>query len=547
MQIDLIIRNANIITLDDAHPSARSVAVHHGRILATGESADLEGLTAASIVDAGGATVTPGFGDAHNHMAWYGLALDEIDLSVAGTLEQLYDLVAERAGSLPEDAWVVGSGYDDTVLGGHPAAGRLDRAGGGRPVWLKARSGHMCTVSTAVLDQVGVLDDSVQVPAGGVVVTDDAGRPTGVLEEQAQNLVVSLVVPYPLDTLADAIGRAAQRYSAEGLTQVTECGIGAGWLGKSPVELAAYQRARASGSLSVRVQLMPTVDALHPIRANAEDDVSFGLDLGMHTGFGDDLLRLGPMKLWLDGSMLGRTAAVHEDFCDRPGRGYFQDDPDHMRARMIEAHCAGWNVAAHAIGDRAIDLALDAFAEAQGRRRRPEARHRIEHASLTTDEHLHRMAELSVTPVPQYRFLYEIGDTMASAVGPDRLANLYRHRSFLDAGLRVPGSSDRPVADGAPLLAMQSMVERVTSSGAALSPQERVDATTALRAYTVDCAWIAGEEHDRGTISPGKLADLVLLDDDPTTVPSGSIGAIQVLATFLGGRATHGADHVRHT
>jgi predicted amidohydrolase YtcJ len=235
---------------------------------------------------------------------------------------------------------------------------------------------------------------------------------------------------------------------------------------------------------------------------------------------------------------------MHEVFCDRHSHGYFQDDPDLLRSLMMRAHATGWRIAAHAIGDRAIDLALDAFAEMQRAHPRPGARPRIEHAAVTTPEQIARMAELGVTPVPQARFLYEIGDTMAAAVGPDRAAGLYRHASFLRAGLRVPGSSDRPVAAGAPLLGMQSMVQRLSSRGAVIGPDERVDAATALRAYTLDAAWIAGEERGRGSLTPGKLADFVLLTDDVTAVEPERIADVGVVATFVGGRCVHGAEEV---
>jgi predicted amidohydrolase YtcJ len=211
-----------------------------------------------------------------------------------------------------------------------------------------------------------------------------------------------------------------------------------------------------------------------------------------------------------------------------------------MRSRILGAHAAGWRIAAHAIGDRAIDLALDVFAEMQRAHPRSDARPRIEHAAVTTPEQIARMAQLGITPVPQARFLYEIGDTMAAAVGPDRTTWLYRHASFLRAGLRVPGSSDRPVASGAPLLGMQSMVQRLSSSGLLIGPDERVDATTALRAYTLDAAWIAGEEHERGSLTPGKLADFVLLTDDITAMSPDGMGATGVIATFVGGLCTHG-------
>jgi predicted amidohydrolase YtcJ len=537
MKIDLIVRNARIVTMDDAVPRARTLAVHHGRVLAL----DPDGLSARIKIDAQGAALVPGFGDAHNHMAWFGSSLNEVDLTGLTDLATLYDRVAERAATLAPDAFVVGAGYDDTAIGGHPHRRELDRAAGGRPVVLKHRSGHVTTVNSPVLDRIGVLDGSAVVPKGGVVVRDKSGDPTGTLEEQAQNLASALLVPYATDDLAGAIGNASAVYAAEGLTHVTECGIGGGWVGRSPRELAAYQQARDAGTLTVRAQLMPVADALHPVAGHASDPDGIRLDLGVRTGFGDDRLRIGPVKIFLDGSLVARTAAMRDAFCDRHSHGYFQDDPELLRSRILGAHAAGWRIAAHAIGDRAIDLALDAFAEMQRAHPRPDARPRIEHAAVTTPEQIARMAELRVTPVPQARFLYEIGDTMAAAVGPDRAAGLYRHASFLRAGLRVPGSSDRPVAAGAPLLGMQSMVQRLSSSGAVIGPDERVDATTALRAYTLDAAWIAGDEHERGSLIPGKLADFVLLTDDVTAVLPDRIGETGVIATFVGGRCTHGA------
>lgn len=542
MHVDLIVRDADIITLDDEHPRARSLAVLAGQVVAVD---DLDGLTADRIVECDGATVVPGFGDAHNHMAWFGLALDEIDLAGIDDMSALLDRVSERAASSPEGAMVVGSGYDDAHLGGHPHRRDLDRAAGGRPVWLKHRSGHLCSVSSETLRRVGVLDGSAVVPTGGVVTRDEAGEPTGLLEEQAQNLVVSLVTPYALDDLSAAISRASRRFAAEGLTHVTEAGIGAGWLGKSPLELAAYQSALRRGELEVRVQLMPTVDAVHPLRGHADDPMRLGLDLGITSGFGDDRLRLGPVKMWLDGSLLGRTAAMHEPFCHHDhGSGYFQDDPDTMHRALVDAHLGGWRVAAHAIGDRAVDLALDAYTEAQQRLPRPDARHRIEHAGVTSPEQVSRMASLGVVPLPQMRFLHEFGDVMARLMGPERADRLYRHASFLRAGLRVPGSSDRPVADGRPLAGIESMVLRTTGDGTVIGPDERVDVMTALRAYTVDTAWVAGEEGQRGTLSPGRLADLVVLGDDITAIEPERIAATEVVATVLGGQFTHGAERL---
>ncbi|MEU6113120.1 amidohydrolase [Streptomyces sp. NPDC047117] len=538
--LDLKLTHARIRTVDDDRPTAHTLGVLAGRVVGLDE--DIADLPARTTLDCRGATVVPGFADAHNHMAWYGQSLDELDLSAAATLHALYDAVAARAATLPADAWVIGAGYDDTVMGGHPHRTALDRAGGGRPVWLKHRSGHMCAVSSAVLDRTGVLNGTAREPEGGVVVREADGTPTGLLQERAQNLVTSLTLPVSLDNLAGAIGKAATAYTAEGLTHVTEAGIGLGLIGRSPVEAAAYQLARERGTLPVRVELMVAGDNLHPLAAHADDHTTTGLDLGLRTGFGDDRLRIGPVKLWLDGSLIGRTAAVTEPLCGHDHGGVYQDSPDDMRALMVAAHRAGWRIAAHAIGDEAIDLALDTFAEAQASTPRPDVRHRIEHSGVVRPDQLERYAALGVVPVPQAHFLHAVGDTMAEALGPERIGWLYRHRSFLAHGLRVPGSSDRPVAPGAPLLGMQSMVQRLSRDGLLLGADERVTAEQALRAYTLDAAWTSHEEDRRGSLAPGKHADFVLLAEDPTAVDAGRIGAIDVLATFVAGACVHGAD-----
>lgn len=542
MEIDLLLTGADVLTLDDAHPRARALAVHHGRVLAVLDDDALPaGVRARRTVDAGGATVVPGFDDAHQHAAWFGQSLAEVPLAGLTDLDALYDAVAARAAELPEDAFVIGSGYDDVALGGSPDRHALDRVGGGRPVWLKHRSAHVCAVSSEVLRRAGVLDGTAVVPAGGVVVRDEAGDPTGVLLEAAQALAGDLLRPYPVPELADAIGAATAVFARQGLTHVTEAGIGGGWIGRSPRELAAYQLARERGDLAVRVDLMPETSVLRA----TPGEPGRGLDLGLRPGLGDLDLRIGPMKIFFDGALSSRTAAMREPYADRDHAGYLGDDPEVLHAAVVEAVAGGWTVAAHAIGDRAVDAALDAFADAA---RTPwpgmrPPRHRLEHAGVVDDTALARLAALGVTPVPQARFLYEIGDSMAAAVGEHRADLLYRHASFLRAGLRVPASSDRPcVADGHPLRGIQSMVQRRTAAGRTLGPDEAVDVDTALRAYTVDAAWLAGDEEVRGRLAPGFVADLVLLGDDPTRVDPDRLGDVEVVATLRGGGATHGAD-----
>lgn len=524
MRIDTILTNLSAVTVDPARPSARRIGIHHGRIVALDD--ELDGVTAADVVDLAGATVVPGFDDAHNHMILFGLSLTELDLSTppTHTLEQVYDAVAERARSQPPGTWIIGSGYDQNKLGGHPHRDRLDAVAPDHLVWLRHTSAHMSVVGGRLLREIGD-----RPPDGGVVHPD-----TGLLEEAAQQLVRDLRYPLPREQLVQAIAAASEHYRAEGITSCTEAGIGLGWIGHSPTEAAAYQDALDSGALGVRVRLMVTGDTIHPIEGAPG---ALGLDLGLRTGFGDDRLRLGAVKVFADGSLIGRTAAMHDDYADQPGnRGYFQLPAEELRERIVGAHAAGWQVAAHAIGDRAIDLVLDAFEEAQTRFPRPDPRHRIEHCGVAGPGQVARLAELGVIPVPQHTFVGQIGDGMRAALGEERVRWCYRHRSLLDAGLVVPGSSDRPVVRGAPLLGMHAMVGRRTESGRPFVPEEGVTPLEALHAYTLGSAHAAFEERRKGSITPGKLADLAVLSADPTSTATEDIAGIRVLATLVGGR-----------
>ena len=536
-EADLLLVNANVLTMDPGRPRASAVAVSGGRVAGVYDGAP--DIRAANVVDLKGATVTPGFHDAHNHMIGFGLTLTEADLRVT-SLDELYARVEARAGTTPEGAWVVGSGYDQTKTGGHPHRDVLDRIAPGRRVWLKHTSGHMCVVNSLVLADLGI--DATAPPVdGGRVTADETGRPTGLMEERAQELVGVLTRPYPLATLADAVARAGEQYLKEGITSVTEAGIGGGWIGHSPVELGAYQTAREQGRLAVRVELMVASDALHKVGAHPGDGIELGLDLGLRTGFGDDWLRLGPMKIFTDGSLIGRTAAMSDPYEGQPGNsGYLQADAAQLTATIVAAHRAGWRVAAHAIGDRAIDLALDAFAAAAAGHPRTNPRHRIEHFAASRPDQVISAAERGVVAVPQGRFATEFGDAMMAAVGPGRQSWLYRQRSLLDAGMVLPGSSDRPVAAGAPLLGIHDMVNRRAASGASFNAGEAVTAAEALRAYTYGSAYASGQETVKGSVAPGKLADLVVLSEDPAAVSPDRIAGLAVLATIVGGEIRHG-------
>src|SRR6478736_4648992 len=559
MKLDLLLRNADIITMDERRPHATSLGVWQGRIV--GLDDDLAGLDAAEVLDLGGATVTPGFIDAHCHTTWFGLGLGELDVSAARGLTQLYalleagmaaDSARPEAGQEPGTGaapdWLLATGFSQQQHGGEfPDITVLDRITGNRPLFMRHNSGHMAVVNRAALRLAGAEPASFPDPDGGVIVRDAAGRPTGLVQETAQQLIQQLILPYSSEAIEAALDRATRHYATEGITSFTEAGIGGGWIGHSPVELAAYQRAAENGRLHARAQLMTVLEVLRPLAGHDQDSpgaAPAGLDLGIATGFGGEFLSLGPAKVFLDGSLLGETAAVSQEFCshshkDNAGNvGYFQADPLQLRAEIEAAYAAGWSIAAHAIGDRAVDLAIDIIAGCERRFGRRAVPNRIEHASMTRPDQLEKLAAAGIAVTPQASFFHEGGDGMTASLGPERIGWAYRASSFLAAGVTLAGSSDRPVADGNVLRGMQAFVDRRTSSGALFgNPSECLTPRQALAAYTTGAAAATGAAQLKGSLEPGKLADFTVLSGSPLTAER--IDGLEVLATAVGGHFTH--------
>jgi len=523
--LDLKLVGGRIVTMDPRRPSARTIGVWQGRIV--GLDDDVADLPAKRVVDLGGAVVLPGFVDAHTHLSWAGRGSRTLDISGCERVEQVLDVLRGVEGT----GWLEVAGYDHRVLDRPLTAADLDRVSRGRRVYVQDLSGHSCVVNSAVLAE---LPAAVLAPGAPGVLFDADGRPTGGLAESAQTAVRALRLPYSIDEIAHDIGLGVRQCLAQGVTQAAEAGIGGGLIGSSPLEGAAYLR----DPLPMRVQLMVSADLLRPVAGHADDGVPRAMALGLRTGFGGDRLSIGPLKLWTDGGMMARTAALTEPYLTG-GSGQLQDDSELMAAVILDGHAAGWQLAVHAIGDRAIDFALDSIEEAQRRLPRADARHRIEHCGLVRPDQLDRIAELGVVPVIQPTFLADNGDDYAAIMGPERAPWLYRGRAFLDRGITVAGSSDRPVSDGAPLRAMQFMVERTAASGLAVGPDEAVSAEEALTAYTLGAAYACRLEHLLGSIAPGKLADFAVVADDPRSVAPSRIGAVEVLATILDGEFVH--------
>ncbi len=521
--LDLLLVGATVHTMDPRHPVGHQVGIWRGRVVALDDAA--AALPAARVVDLQGATVLPGFVDAHVHLAWAGLRARSASVAPCRNVEDVLAAIGAAAHEHPPGSWVDVVGYDQRPLGRHLTAAELDTIAARHKVFVVHDSGHACVVNSAVLDEL---------PAG-------IAHDNGVLAEAGMAAVRALRQPYAVDELVEAISTASTTCLAEGVTSVAEAGIGGGLISHSPVELAAYQRAVERGRLPVRVQLMVAADLLRPLGAHADDGIARGMDLGLRTGFGGERLSIGALKVFADGGMMARTAALTEPYRGLDHTGQLYADPAELAAAIVDGHRAGWQLAVHAIGDRAVDVALDAFERAQRKYPRPGARHRIEHAGLVRPDQLPRFAALGATAVVQPNFLWYLGDDYAEIMGPSRAPWLYRGRSFLDHGVRLVASSDRPVTPAAPLRSIQFMVQRATSSGQLIGPDEAITVREALCAWTVEAARACHREDSVGSIAPGQHADLVVLADDPCAVAPDRIANIEVVSTLVDGVVAAGA------
>lgn len=532
MKLDTVLHGASVHVGDAQHTRTGAIGIHDGKVVALG--AEAEAADARTRIDLGGRTVVPGFHDAHCHTSWYGVSLGGLQLSGADVhdVDDVYAAVARLAAASPPGAWIVGWGIHPLRLGGRlPLLRELDRITHEHPVWLVASSGHASVVNSTALRQL----DFSHLDGRSELQRDEEGQPTGLLEEDAHACVLEQARPFTLDDVAAGVKRAHEQYLTVGVTSAQEAGIGAGLVGYGGAELGAYQLARDRGDLQVRTTVMPNGHGLRDLEQSANESV-FGFGMGLRTGFGDEWLRVGAVKFFTDGSVLAGTAAVHGG----PPQPHY--DLSWLRRRLIDAHRSGWQLAVHAQGDASIDFVLDCVEDAQARYPRTDARHRIEHASICSSAAVARMSRLGVIPNPQGRFVGVVGDGLLQRLDAEQLADTYRARSFMEAGLVLPGSSDRPCTEGTPMLGIHDMVNRCTDSGAPFGQHEALTPAEALRAWSYGSAYATFAEGRLGTLETGQLADLVVLDADPTEVPPEQLREIGVLATWSGGQLRYDRD-----
>ncbi len=522
---DLIYTQAS---LPLASGPADSVAVANGRIVAVGSEADLLAMTGPNTrrQPLGGQTLVPGFHDAHCHVLGFGLTLAAVTLTGVPNIPELVQRLQARADSLnagPE-AWVRGRGYNQNIMaeGRHPARQDLDAVGGGQPyVLITHASGHAVSVNSRVLERMGVTGDTPD-PPGGTIVRDERGDATGVLLETAANLAYDAA---PEPSLADkvaALRRASSAMNAMGITSAVDATLGLA-ARDSFREIPVYHEAAASGALTVRCSLMMLLSQIA-----AMQNVPHPRDVTPET----DWVRIGPAKVFTDGALTTRTALLRSAFVGSDSLGTAVWPAEELNAMVLKAHEAGWQIAAHAIGDGAIDLCLDACGKALARSPRPDARHRIEHAMLLWPDQVGRLARLGILPVYQPEFLMRFGDAYTQAIGDSRAHRLMPYAETQAAGLPLVFSSDIPVIPGAPLDGIQSAADRRTPFGTVLGPNQTVSVLDALRAYTEGAAYSVFLEQDRGQIAPGHRADFAVLDGWPE--------APTVQATIAGGEIVFG-------
>ena len=530
-QADYVLVNGRLYTVDPAQPVAEAMAVRGDRILMVGTTAQLTtAYPDAPHIDLQGRTVVPGFIDAHAHLMGLGLSRLRADLTGTRSVEEILERLREFARQLPEGAWLLGRGWDqnDWPVKEFPTRQMLDEVFPERPVWLVRIDGHAAWANTAAIRKANpaLLTEQIPDPEGGHIVRDAEGRPTGVFIDEAMALIARHIPPPSEAELEEALHRAVAEANRFGLTGVHDAGV-------SLKTIQRYRRAVDDGTLTLRLYVM--VDGL-------EEAFDYFCEHGPLLDYGGRLT-VRAVKLYIDGALGSRGAALLADYSDDPGdRGLLRHEPEVFTDMVMRAMKCGYQVNTHAIGDRGVRVVLDAYEKALRTLGRTVGRHRVEHAQVVAPEDFARFATLdliaSMQPTHATSDMYWAEDRL----GPERVRGAYAWRSFLEHGVRLAFGSDFPVESANPLLGFYAAITRQDAEGwpeGGWYPEQRLTRAEALRAFTLDAAYAAFQEHELGSLTPGKYADFVVLSHDIMTVPPEQILQTRVLATFFGGRCVY--------
>ncbi len=531
MKADLIVSGSRVREPSGVRGDA--VAVRGGRILAVGRRDQLRSWAGHGTrwLHVDGATWVPGFIDSHLHLLSFGFSLGRLDLGGCQSIEELTSRVARAAQQRPEGTWILGGGWDQDSFREkrYPTREDLDAAAPRHPVLLRRACGHVAVANSLALRMAEVTAQTAD-PPGGAIDRHPDGEPTGVLRERAIELVTGKIPPPEFEELCFALRRAVRFAWSVGVTSVhTEDVRAAG--GLDPL-LRAYERVLREEEMPLGVYLDIFWQAFGELR-----------ERGLRTGDGDDLLRIGAVKLFADGSLGAATAALSEPYADEPGNtGILVMQPDELERAVSDCHLAGMQVAIHAIGDRAIELGLRAIGRALQQHPRQDARHRLIHCQVMRQDLVEGFLRYGVVADIQPKFVGTDQRWAEARLGKERLRWAYAWRSMWEAGLKLAGGSDCPVEPLNPAYGLHAAVTRCDLSGqpeGGWQPQQRLSAEQALHLFTAGAAYASFEERKRGTIQPGAIADLVALDGDPVTVEPDRLKDLRVLATVAQGRVVY--------
>ena len=536
---DLILTGAKITTMSDGLPEATALAIRDGSILAVGDSQQIEELAGPGtrVINLAGRRVIPGINDTHNHMMSTGAVLNEVSLYDARSIEDIKAAVAARVESSPPGAWILGRGWDESLLAEKRFPNRhdLDEVAPNNPVVLD-RVWNMLLANSAAMMAGDIGRHTPDPPAGqlyaGRIERDERGDPTGVFRDRAKHLIQRVV---PERTIADRemhIRTACREFNRLGITSVAEPGLLPEWI-------RAYQNVRQAGSLSVRTSM-----CLAGWGFSTEQDESLIesriAGMGVYSGFGDPLLRFDTVKFMPDGGVGDRTALMYEAYVGEPDNyGQFVVSEQDLFQRVLFCHSAGWSIDSHTCGDRMQEIMVRAYAAAYDAAPDPTIRHRVHHGYFPTKRALELMAEHHIPALATIPFLTNLGESFVASVGEERAARMMPIRTYLDAGVPVALGSDSPVTTYNPFIGMYSAVTRKTVYGRQLGADEAISRETALRLYTTDAAWVTFEDGIKGTLEAGKLADIAVLDRDLFAIPEDELKEVCSVMTLVGGRIVH--------
>ncbi len=566
---DLIVRNAKVWTVDPQTPTAQAVAAFGDRIVAVGsnEEVDLWRGSDTQVIDGNGRLLLPGFNDAHVHFVSGGVQLDSVQLTDATSAQEFARRIAERVKIIARaeprsddehdsrselvgdsrsqsagesrferaDKWILGGDWDETKWNPPqlPTKELIDSVAPDIPVFVTRYDAHMGVANSLALRLAGIAANTPELP-GGAIVRDAQGNPTGALKDAAMDYMFKVIPPLSHAQLVRAVKRALLHAASVGVTSVQH-------MNPEYADIAAYSELLDRGELTARIYAAPLI-------AHGADDQA---KIGIRRAFGGPWLRIGAVKGFADGSLGSRTAYLFDDYTDQPGFRGLLSDAMHpvslMHERMVRADRAGLQLCTHAIGDRAVSIVLDLYSQIAERDGPPrDRRWRIEHAQHMAAKDFDRFAQLNVIASVQPYHAIDDGRWAEARIGRDRASRTYAFRTFLNHGVRLAFGTDWNVAPLDPMLTIYAAVTRATLDGKNPSgwfPEEKLTIAEAVEAYTLGSAYAEFQENEKGSITPGKLADMVILSDDIFAIDPAKTRDVRVLKTFAGGKMVWDAEH----